>query len=120
MRSIMSSINTRLLAWMFLIVAIIFEVVGTSFMASAARSGGYVGYIIMAVALAFSYYFLALSIRTIGVGVAYAIWEGLGLTILTLVGVFIFMDNLSARELVGLGTAIVGIVCVALGEEHTS
>lgn len=110
--------NKRMLAWLCLMVAIFFEVVGTSFMASAARDGGYLGYFVMAIALAVSYYFLALSIRTIGVGVAYAIWEGLGLTLLTLVGVYIFKDNLSTRELIGLGIAVVGIVCVALGEEH--
>ncbi|MBH3008179.1 multidrug transporter subunit MdtJ [Serratia ureilytica] len=114
----MTGSNTRVLAWICLMVAIFFEVTGTSFMASAARDGGYVGYIIMATSLAFSYYFLALSIRKIGVGVAYAIWEGLGLALLTLVGVFIFKDNLSMRELIGLGIAVIGIVCVALGEEH--
>lgn len=110
--------TTRLLAWFCLMVAIVAEVVGTSFMAAAARDGGYVGYLVMAVALAISYYFLALSIRRIGVGVAYAIWEGLGLMLLTLVGVFIFKDNMSIKELIGLGIAVVGIVCVALGEEH--
>ncbi|MGN7975236.1 DMT family transporter [Serratia sp. 22264] len=118
MASLANGASTRMLAWMCLMVAITFEVVGTSFMASAARDGGYLGYLVMAAALAVSYYFLALSIRTIGVGVAYAIWEGLGLTLLTLVGVFIFKDNLSMRELMGLGIAVVGIVCVALGEEH--
>lgn len=110
--------NTRLLAWLCLIVAIVAEVVGTSFMTAAARDGGYVGYLVMAIALAISYYFLALSIRKIGVGVAYAIWEGLGLMLLTLVGVFIFKDGMSIKELIGLGIALVGIVCVALGEEH--
>jgi len=87
-------------------------------MASAARDGGYSGYIIMAIALTVSYYFLALSIRTIGVGVAYAIWEGMGLALLTMVGVFVFKDSLSVRELIGLGIAVVGIICLALGEEH--
>jgi spermidine export protein MdtJ len=106
------------MAWLSLMIAIIAEVIGTSFMASAARNGGYFGYLIMAIALAISYYFLALSIRRIGVGVAYAIWEGLGLVLLTLVGVFIFMDGMSVTELIGLGLAVIGIVCVALGEEH--
>lgn len=118
MVSLLTSSSTRMLAWLCLMVAIFFEVVGTSFMASAARDGGYLGYLVMAAALSISYYFLALSIRSIGVGVAYAIWEGLGLTLLTVVGVFILKDNLSIRELIGLGIAVVGIVCVALGEEH--
>lgn len=110
--------NTRVIAWLFLLAAIFFEVLGTSFMTSAARNGGNIGYIIMGAALAASYYFLALSIRSIGVGIAYAIWEGLGVTLLTLVGYFVFLENISIQEFIGLGIAIIGIVCVALGEEH--
>jgi len=109
-----------LIAWACLTVAIIAEVVGTSFMADAARHGGYLGYAVMAVALAISYYFLALSVRGIAVGVAYAVWEGLGLTLLTLVGIVVFKDSLSAQQMVGLVMAATGIVCVTLGEAHAS
>lgn len=109
-----------LIAWACLTVAIVAEVVGTSFMADAARHGGHLGYVVMAVALAISYYFLALSVRGIAVGVAYAVWEGLGLTLLTLVGILVFKDSLSVQQMLGLGMAAVGIVCVTLGEEHTS
>jgi len=107
-----------LIAWACLTVAILAEVVGTSFMADAARHGGYLGYVVMAVALAISYYFLALSVRGIAVGVAYAVWEGLGLTLLTLVGILVFKDSLSVQQMIGLGMATAGIVCVTLGEEH--
>lgn len=107
-------------AWFALFIAIVAEVTGTSFMAESARHGGYTGFAIMAVALALSYYFLALSVRRISVGVAYAIWEGLGLTLLTVVGVLIFKDVLSIQELIGLVLALIGIICVALGEEHSS
>lgn len=107
-----------LIAWACLTVAIVAEVVGTSFMADAARHGGYAGYAVMAAALAVSYYFLALSVRGIAVGVAYAVWEGLGLTLLTLVGLLVFKETLSTQQLIGLAMAAAGIVCVTLGEAH--
>ncbi|WP_226859242.1 SMR family transporter [Enterobacter cloacae complex sp. P32C] len=110
--------NSRVISWAFLMLAIVAEVIGTSFMTLAARDGGYSGYLIMALALAISYYFLALSIRKIGVGVAYAIWEGVGLVLLTIVGVYIFKDTLTTKEFTGLMIAIIGITCVTLGEEH--
>lgn len=110
--------KSRLLSWSFLLLAIVAEVIGTSFMTYAARDGEYLGYIIMALALTISYYFLALSIRKIGVGVAYAIWEGIGLVLLSIVGVYIFKETLTSRELVGIVIAIIGITCVTLGEEH--
>ncbi|WMJ69478.1 SMR family transporter [Stenotrophomonas sp. 24(2023)] len=106
------------LAWGCLLVAIIAEVVGTSFMAYAARTGVASGYLVMAAALALSYYFLALSVRHIAVGVAYAVWEGLGLTLLTLVGVLVFAEHLSLQQVAGLALAVLGIVCVTLGEAH--
>ena len=57
-----------LVAWACLTVAIVAEVVGTSFMAHAARDGGWTGYLVMAGALALSYFFLAQSVRRIAVG----------------------------------------------------
>ncbi|EKS6735758.1 multidrug efflux SMR transporter [Enterobacter ludwigii] len=105
-------------AWFFLVIAIIAEVIGTSFMASSARDGHYYGYVIMGIALAISYFFLALSTRSISVGVAYAIWEGMGVTLLMLVGIWVFSEYISIQEFVGLVIAIIGIVCVTLGEEH--
>ncbi|HEL4111391.1 TPA: QacE family quaternary ammonium compound efflux SMR transporter [Stenotrophomonas maltophilia] len=107
-----------LVAWACLTVAIVAEVVGTSFMAHAARDGGWTGYLIMAGALALSYFFLAQSVRRIAVGVAYAVWEGLGLTLLTVVGLTVFGESLSLQQLAGLVLAVVGIVCVTLGEAH--
>ncbi len=104
-----------LVAWACLTVAIVAEVVGTSFMAHAARDGGWTGYLVMAGALALSYFFLAQSVRRIAVGVAYAVWEGLGLTLLTVVGLTVFGESLSLQQLAGLVLAVVGIVCVTLG-----
>lgn len=112
--------NSTVRAWICLFIAIATEVLGTSFMAESARDGGYAGYLAMAAALSMSYYFLALSVRLIRVGIAYAVWEGVGVALLTLIGVVVFRDVLSIRDLVGLAIAIAGIVCVALGEEHGS
>lgn len=108
----------RFISWTFLLLAIIAEVIGTSFMVLAARDGGGYGYIIMALALAVSYYFLALSIRQIGVGVAYALWEGVGLVLLSIIGVYIFRDTLSLTEIIGIAIAIIGITCVTMGEDN--
>lgn len=118
MNSVSKRSRTYRTAWLFLALAIIAEVTGTSFMADAARGGGYAGYIIMAAALAVSYFFLALSARIISVGVAYAIWEGAGLLLLTIIGITIFNESVSLTEAAGLIAAVIGIVCVALGENH--
>ncbi|WP_269209127.1 DMT family transporter [Chromobacterium vaccinii] len=105
-------------AWLILMAAIVCEIVGTSFMAVAARSGGYLGYVWMSLALALSYYLLSLALRAISVGVAYAVWEGLGLVGLTAVSVWLFGEKLVPQEVLGLGLALLGLVCVTMGETH--
>ncbi|OQS24484.1 SMR family transporter [Chromobacterium violaceum] len=107
-----------IVAWLVLLTAIVCEIVGTSFMAVAARSGGYLGYVWMSLALALSYYLLSLALRAISVGVAYAVWEGLGLVGLTAVSVLLFGEKLVPQEIVGLGLALLGLVCVTMGETH--
>ncbi|MBW7565460.1 QacE family quaternary ammonium compound efflux SMR transporter [Chromobacterium subtsugae] len=106
------------IAWALLMAAIGCEIVGTSLMAMAARSGSYLGYIWMAAALALSYYLLSLALRAISVGVAYAVWEGLGLAGLTAVSVWLFGEKLVPQEWLGLGLALLGLACVTLGETH--
>ena len=87
-----------LVAWACLTVAIVAEVVGTSFMAHAARDGGWTGYLIMAGALALSYFFLALPsswiLRRTGMK------KGLSLSLLVMAG---------GAALFGIGWGLVGL-----------
>lgn len=110
--------KSKFAAWLYLSFAILLEVIGTSFMADAARFGHTWGYGVMAIALALSYYLLSCAIQKISVGVAYAVWEAVGLVLLALVGVFLFHETLVPMEVAGLGLAVLGIVLVAMGEEH--
>jgi len=106
------------LAWFFLALAIATEVVGLTVMKAASSNGSYLGHIVMYVSIALSYVFLAKAVKTISVGVAYAIWEGSGVAIITLVSVFVFGHVLTGREMLGLSMAIVGILLVNAGERH--
>jgi spermidine export protein MdtJ len=108
----------NLIAWVTLMAAILCEIASTTLMAEAARHDGYLGYVLMAVALAFSYILLSRSLRYISLGIAYAVWEGMGLVGLTLVSVYVFEEILLTQELVGLGLAVIGLICVTLGETH--
>ncbi|RJX68809.1 QacE family quaternary ammonium compound efflux SMR transporter [Vibrio sinensis] len=106
------------LARMFLLLAIVAEVAGTSTMNFISNNDAIWGYLVMYLLIAISYYFLSLAAKQISIGVAYAIWEGLGISLITVVSLFLFDSDLNAQQLVGLGLAVVGIVCVTLGEPH--
>ena len=112
------------LSWLFLIAAILTEVAGLTAMKAMTVNvglggyGGYAGYLIMYGAIALSYFFLAKAVEKISVGVAYAVWEGSGVALITLVSVAIFGHHLTGREMLGLALAVAGILCVNAGEVH--
>lgn len=105
-------------AWIFLALAVATEVVGLTVMKAASSGGGMWGYAAMYAAVALSYFFLAKAVKQISVGVAYAIWEGSGIALITVVSVFVFDHLLTWREALGIGMAVVGIVLVNAGEVH--
>ncbi|CAG9468753.1 multidrug efflux SMR transporter [Campylobacter upsaliensis] len=105
-------------AWIFLMLAIVCEVFGVSVMNYSQEGNQIFVYGFMFAMIGVAYYFMSLSIRTISVGVAYAIWEIVGLSLITLIAVFIFDASLKTQEYIGLALAIVGIVLVNLGEKH--
>ena len=57
-----------------------------------------------------SFYALSLSLRTIPLGVVYAIWSGVGTAAIALIGVLLFKELLDALKVAGIGLIIVGVV----------
>ena len=111
--------SRMLLARIFLTGAIVTEVAGTSSMAMIPENdAGWLNYLPMWVLISLSYLLLAKAAKTISIGIAFALWEGLGIALITIVSVMFLDYNLSAQELIGLGLAIVGIVMVTMGECH--
>lgn len=107
-----------IIARFFLMLAIFFEVGGTSTMNIAGQEGNVLNYIAMYILITISYYFLALAAKKIPIGIAFACWEGLGIALITMVSIFYFGATLSLQEIFGLVLVVAGVVMVTLGEEH--
>ncbi|MEI8594358.1 SMR family transporter [Photobacterium sp. Hal280] len=107
------------LARIFLLLAIASEVAGTSTMNLIGEENSLWGYGVMYLLITVSYFFLSLAAKKIAIGVAYAVWEGLGITLITLVSILVFQADLNNQELLGLGLAVAGIVMVTLGEAES-
>ncbi|WP_334092248.1 multidrug efflux SMR transporter [Helicobacter typhlonius] len=101
-------------AYMFLVFAILTEVLAVNLM--KASEGDYWGLICMYVLLVLSYYFMALSLKKISVGVAYAIWEVLGALCVVCISVFYFGEELSLGQKIGIVCAISGIALINYAE----
>ena len=104
--------------WLYLIIAIISEVLGLTVMRIATDRGSMLGHVVLYLLIAASYVLLSKAVRQISIGVAYAIWEGSGIALITFISWLVFAHELSLRELLGLALAIVGIVLVNAGQIH--
>ncbi len=105
--------------WIFLILAIVTEVIGTLAMQYANKSGSLLGLPIMYIFIAISYILLALSVKRIALGVAYALWEGVGIVIITLVSVWIFHETLTLLKIIGITILIISIFLLKNGTTQT-
>ena len=100
--------------WFYLSVAIVAEVVGTSFLKSSEGFTKIVPSLIVAVSYAVAFYFLSVSLRTIPVGVAYAVWSGVGVALISLAGFVFLGQKLDAGAVVGIVLIVVGVVVINL------
>lgn len=103
--------------WILLALAIIAEITGTLSMKWASVSGGHTGFILMLAMIALSYIFLPLRLKMIALGVAYALWEGIGILLITLFSVLLFDESLSLLKIAGLTTLVIGIVLIKSGTQ---
>lgn len=101
--------------WIVLALAIVAEIIGTLSMKWASLNEGHGGFILMLVMISLSYIFLAFAVKKIALGVAYALWEGIGILCITMFSVTLFDESLSPLKVAGLVTLILGIVLIKFG-----
>lgn len=103
-----------MLFWLFLLIAILTEVVGTSLMKASQGLTRVLPTIFMFILYAISFIFMALALKKIEVGVAYAIWSGLGTAMIALIGIAWFRESFNIPKLVGIIFIIAGVVLLNL------
>lgn len=102
--------SPTIIAYVYLAIAIICEVVGTTFLVKSEQFTRLVPTLIMGVLYAISFYLLTQAIKTIPLGIAYALWGGLGIVLTSLVGVFFFKQSLDTAAVVGIAMIVGGVV----------
>jgi small multidrug resistance pump len=100
------------MGYVYLGVAIVAEVIGTSALKASNGFTQLVPSLITIVTYAVAFYFLSLTLRTIPVGIAYAIWSGIGIVLIALIGLFWFRQPLDLAAVIGLGLIIAGVAVV--------
>ena len=98
--------------YLYLAIAIVAEVIGTSALKATEGFSRLAPSAVVVVSYGVSFYFLALALKTIPVGVAYAIWSGVGIGLITLIGWIVFKQALDAAALAGIALIVAGVVVI--------
>jgi len=106
------------MAWVYLFLAIVAEVTGTTSMKLAEGFTKLVPSILVAVFYGLSIVLLTLALRTMDVSVAYAVWSGVGVAIIAAVGILWLGEPATATKLVSLALIVAGVVGLNLGGAH--
>lgn len=99
-------------AYTILFASIICEIIGTSALLASQQFTRFVPSMIVAVFYSGAIVGLAFSFRAIPMGIAYAIWSGLGIVLISSVGWIVFGQRLDPPAMLGLGLIVTGVVVV--------
>ncbi len=96
--------------WLLLSIAILAEVFGTSFLKASEGFTRFWPSVAVIVGYIVAFYFLALSLKVIPVGIAYAIWAGFGVVLIALIGWIVFSQKLDTPAIIGISMILGGVV----------
>lgn len=97
-----------------LCIAVISEVIATSALKATNGFTNLIPSLIVVAGYAVAFYFLSLTLKDIPIGVAYALWSGLGVTLVTIAGFFLYQQKIDLAGFLGLALIIAGIVVLNL------
>src|SRR5690349_20541270 len=102
----------NLQAFLALIAAIVFELIGISCLQSSEQFTIPLQSIAMVVTQALALYLLSIALKTIPIGMAYAMWCGLGITLVTGVSFVVFQQKMDVPALLGISLIAIGSVLI--------
>lgn len=100
------------MAYAVLTIAIVFEVIGTSFLMASQQFTRLWPTAGMAAAYLVSFYFLSQALNHLPLGIAYALWSGLGIVLTLGIGIFVFRQVPDLPAVVGVALILAGVLVI--------
>lgn len=102
------------MAYIYLAIAIIAEVVATSALKASDEFSRLYPSLVVITGYGLAFYFMTLALRTIPVGVTYAIWSGVGIVMITIAGAYLYEQIPDTPAIIGMGLIISGVLVIHL------
>lgn len=106
--------------WIFLMIAIFAEVIATSALKYSEGFTKLIPSAIVLIGYAIAFYFLSLTLKNMSVGVAYAIWSGVGTILIALVAYLVFKQKLDLPAIIGFLLIVTGVIVINLFSKSIS
>ena len=98
--------------WLALATAIVAEVVGTTALKASNEFTRMLPSLIVVVGYGTAFYFMAVSMRVLPVGIMYAIWSGMGIVLVSIIGWVVYRQALDVPAMIGMGLIIAGAIVI--------
>lgn len=108
------------LGFLYLTIAIVAEVVATSALKAAEQFTRLGPSVIVVVGYGIAFYFLSLALKTIPVGIAYAIWSGLGIVLVSVAAAMLYRQVPDLPAVIGIALIIAGVVVINVWSKSVS
>ena len=99
-------------AYIYLFFAIVAETVGTSALQASQQFTRLWPSLLVIASYAISFYLLSLTLKDIPVGIMYALWSGIGIVLIAIIGWLVFRQGLDLAAVLGIGLIVAGIVVI--------
>ncbi len=104
--------------WLLLLLAIISEIIGSSSLKASKGFTNFIPSLVVVVGYAISFYFMSLTLKTIPLNVAYAVWSGLGTALIAIVGWLFLSESMNLVKAGGIALIIAGVIVLNLFGDH--
>lgn len=105
--------------YIYLAIAIIAEVTATSTLKLSEEFTKLIPSLVVIISFGISLYFMTLTLRTLPVGVMYSFWSGLGIILVTIIGMLIYKQTPDLPAIIGVFLIITGVVTISLFSKMT-
>lgn len=100
--------------YLILLLAVAAETIGTSALQASQQFSKLLPSVLVVIAYATSFWLLSLTLKTLPVGVVYALWSGLGIVLIAIIGYLVFGQKLDWPAVLGIAMILAGILVINL------